>query len=212
MDFIHSENQMQFRDLITYPEISIAERSFTFIAGASGCGKSTYLKLLNRTVLPSQGTIMYQGKNIAGLPVLQYRKEVLLAPQAVFLLDGSIEDNFRFYYEAREETPPSPHQMKQYLETCCVNFTPSDDCTTLSGGERQRVFLAIFLSLASKVLLLDEPTAALDEATSIALLSSIRDYCRSQQITAICVCHNDSLIEKFSDATIRLEADHERCR
>lgn len=206
MNFIYSDNQLKFRNLIAYPEISIAEKSFTFIAGASGCGKSTYLKLLNRTALPSQGTILYHGRNIAGLPVLQYRKEMLLAPQEVFLLDGSIEDNFRFYYEAREENVLSSNQIKKYLEICCADFTPSDDCTRLSGGERQRVFLAIFLSLASNVLLLDEPTAALDENTSFALLSSISGYCKSHQITVICVCHNDGLIEKFSDATIRLEA------
>ncbi|MFV0515835.1 MAG: ATP-binding cassette domain-containing protein [Aminipila sp.] len=206
MNLIHSDNQLKFSNIISYPEISITENSFTFISGASGCGKSTYLKMLNRTALPSQGTILYNGKDISKLAVLQHRKEVLLAPQDVFLIDGSIEDNFRFYYMAREEKMLSSEQMKRYLEICCTNFTHADDCTTLSGGERQRVFLAIFLSLASKVLLLDEPTAALDENTSSALLSSIKEYCKLEHITVICVCHNESLIEKFSDVTIRLGA------
>ncbi|MGL5260081.1 MAG: ABC transporter ATP-binding protein [Lachnospiraceae bacterium] len=204
MGIIHSEDGLRFNHFIEYPEINIAENAMTFISGESGCGKSSYLKILNKTVLPSQGKIVYKDEDIEELPVLQYRKKVLLVPQEVFLLDDTIEENFRFYYDAREEKPLSSQKIEEFLRICCLDFSATDYCTILSGGERQRVFLSIFLSLASKVLLLDEPTAALDENTSITLLANIKEYCMLKGITIICVCHNDSLIEKFSDYIIKL--------
>ena len=206
MSLIHSTNQLQFMDLIQYPEIKIENNCFSFIAGKSGCGKSTYLKILNMTVIPSNGTIYYQGKDIKTLPVLSHRKDVLLVPQEVFLIDGSIQDNFNFYYDAREKARLSSDEMLKFLHICCADLSLTAECGALSGGERQRVFLSIFLSCVPKVLLLDEPTAALDEKTSVELLSSIKHFCRQEHIAVICVCHNENLIQQFSDVTIRLGA------
>lgn len=206
MPLIHSFAGLRFFDFITYPKIEITDNNFSFIAGKSGCGKSTYLKLLNRTILPSEGTIYYQGKDIQELPVIAYRKNVLLVPQEVFLFDGTIQDNFNFYCDAREKERLTDDEIRKFLHICCVDFSVTDHCKTLSGGEKQRVFLSIFLSCIPKVLLLDEPTAALDEKTSIKLLFNIKEFCKEENITVICVCHNDKLIQKFSDFTIQLGA------
>ncbi|MEG0392838.1 MAG: ATP-binding cassette domain-containing protein, partial [Anaerovoracaceae bacterium] len=73
MILIQSSEGLQFSDLITYPNIEIPEKQFSFIAGKSGCGKSTYLKLLNRMIIPTAGTILYYGEDIQQLPVLPYR-------------------------------------------------------------------------------------------------------------------------------------------
>lgn len=207
MALIQSSAGLQFSYFITYPEIEIKENSFTFIAGKSGCGKSTYLKILNRTTLPSAGTVYYQGKNIAEFPVISYRKEVMLIPQEVFLFDGTIKDNFNSYCDVRETEQLTDDEMKKFLHICCADFDLTADCKTLSGGEKQRVFLAIFLSCVPKVLLLDEPTAALDEKTAVALLTNIKEFCKEEQITAVCVCHNEELIQRFSDFTIVLGAE-----
>lgn len=206
MSFIWSSANLQFLDSITYPEIEIKKDSFSFIAGKSGCGKSTYLKILNRTVIPSAGSVFYQKKNIQELPVLAYRKNVLLVPQEGFLFDGTIKDNFYTYWDAREKKRMAEDEMLKFLRICCADFALNSDCKTLSGGEKQRVFLAIFLSCVPEVLLLDEPTAALDEKTSVELISNIKGFCRQEHITVICVCHNAELIQKFSDFTIYLGA------
>lgn len=204
MTIIHSQAGMKFLDLITYPEITIQNQDFTFITGKSGCGKSTYLKILNRTVLPIGSTPEYLGHSIETYPVLAYRKEVMLVPQEVYLFDGNIRNNFHSYYEARGKEIPSDDQIKEALQLCCIDKGLEEDCSLLSGGERQRVFLAIFLSCQPKVLLLDEPTAALDEKTSIALLTQIKTFSKENDMTVICVCHNASLVEMFSDVTIKL--------
>ena len=204
MSFIWSSAGMQFMDLITYPEIEIKKDSFSFISGKSGCGKSTELKILNRTIIPSAGRLCYQGRDVQELPVLSYRKSVQLVPQEVFLFDGTIMDNFRYYWDARGMEMPGRDEIQNFLHICCADFDLTTNCRTLSGGEKQRVFLAIFLSCVPPVLLLDEPTAALDEETSVRLLHNIKAFCRQEHITSVCVCHNDELIEKFSDYTIRL--------
>ncbi len=200
-----SSSDLQFKNCIKYPEIYIPENSFTFLTGKSGCGKSTYLKMLNRTVLPQNGSILYWGKDLKEYPILPYRREVLLVPQDVFLLDGTIRENFDLYYSSRGDSVLSNKEICHFLQICCSEFSPEDTCMKMSGGERQRVFQAIFLSLADKVLLLDEPTAALDEKTSDMFIQNIRQYCKQKKITVLCVSHSTKLAESYADTVIRLE-------
>lgn len=204
MDIFYSEKGLTFENFIKYPEISIEENSFTFITGKSGCGKSSYLKMLNFTALPSDGKIYFCGKDLTELSPIDYRRQVMLAPQQVFLTEGNIRDNFDFYYGMREKEPLSNVEIAEALKVSCADFPLTADCSLLSGGERQRVFLSIFVSCMPKVLLLDEPTAALDEKTSNELFTSLKNYCREHSITVVCVCHNNELVEKYGDSIIRL--------
>ncbi len=204
MALICSTSELEALHKLNYPAICITKARFTFLAGKSGSGKSTYLKLLNRTLLPSAGSIYYKEADINTLPVLPYRREVLLVPQEVFLFDGTILENFHLYCDAREKERLTQEEIQRFLRLCCADFPLDALCQTLSGGEKQRVFLAIYLSCMPTLLLLDEPTAALDEKTSVSLLGSLKEFCKENQITVLCVCHNDALIERFSEETIRL--------
>lgn len=204
MSLIYSTRELMFLDKIKYPEINIEKSEFAFIIGASGCGKSSYLKLLNRTELYTSGKIYYSQKEIKTLPVLEYRKKVMLVPQNEFLIDGTIKDNFRFYYESTNKEMIDDKEINKYLKVCCLDFDALKPCDNLSGGERQRVFISIFLSCKPNVLLLDEPTSALDEKTSEKLIENLKNFSRENEITVICVCHNKALVKKFSDNTILL--------
>ena len=206
MCLICSDAELSFKDLIHYPKIEIDRGSFTLLTGKSGCGKSTYLKMLNRTVLPERGSIFYEGRNIEEYPVLAYRREVLLVPQEVFLTEGTVRENFDFYTNARGTPRLSDGEIIRFLKICCSEFSPADLCTKMSGGERQRIFLAIFMSFAGKVLLLDEPEASLDEKTAGELMENIRSYCRKKEITVVCVSHSTYTAERFADRWIRLGA------
>lgn len=204
MSILYSNNRLKYLKTINYPEIKIDQDQMTFLVGKSGSGKSTYLKLLNRTLLTKEGIIEFNGKNINDLDVLSYRKEVLLVPQELFLINGTIRDNFYFYYNARKEKHLNDEQIKAFLAICVANFSLDTDCRNLSGGERQRVFIAIFISLAKKVILLDEPTSALDEKTSFELLTNLKKYFHDHQITSLIVSHNDYLVKQFADRIIKI--------
>lgn len=200
----HSSERLRFLSTISYPAIDIEEGRFTFITGESGCGKSSYLKILNRTIPVKDGLVEYKAKDINESDVLEYRKRVMLIPQEVFLFEESIEENFDTYYEMRGEKKLTKEEIIKYLRICCLEIPLTAQTSILSGGEKQRVFQAIYLSCKPEVILLDEPTAALDEATANELLSNVKDFCKDNSITAICVSHNEELTRKFADTQIKL--------
>ncbi len=189
-----------------YPDLEIPLHLATFLTGESGSGKSTLLKLINCTKLPERGGIYYHGLNIAERDPIVHRREVVLVPQEVFLLDGTIRENLDFYTQSREEPTIAWGEFAPLLEVCCAPFSEDTLCANLSGGERQRVFLAIFLALRPIVLLLDEPTAALDQTTAETLFRNLMEHCARAEITPITVCHTPALVEQFSQNTIFLTA------
>lgn len=197
-------DSLQFQDIIRYPDLSFSEGSCSLIFGESGSGKSTLLKLLNRTETPASGKIYFRGSDLAELDPLIIRRKILLIPQEVFLLDKTVQDNFTFYFSALGEEIPSPDKMTEYLRLACADFDLHADCSVLSGGERQRVFLAIYLALKPEVLLLDEPTAALDDETAEKLLRRLKEHSRENGQTLIIVSHQKDLAAPLADQVIEL--------
>ncbi len=205
MENILKIRNLNFLGLIDYPDLDFKSAETVFITGASGCGKSSLLSILNATKQQSSGQIYYRDDDITSLDVIAYRKQVLLAPQQVYLLNSSIMDNYKFYYDMRDEPCPSDEKIRDYLKLCVTPFSPEDDCNNLSGGEKQRVFLSIFLSFAREILLLDEPTSALDHNTADVFFASLKTHCKKNGITPIIVCHSPELAEKHGSRIIKLE-------
>ncbi|MDD5420742.1 MAG: ABC transporter ATP-binding protein [Synergistaceae bacterium] len=191
--------------MIRYPNIKIAKGKTTFIHGPSGCGKSTLLKLINGTTSPDSGEIFYKGNNIENIDTIDLRREILLVAQSVFLFTGTIEENFKKYYEYRDRDLPTKETMEKFLKICSAEFPLETRCETMSGGERQRVYIAIFLSFMPDVLMLDEPTSALDNTSSDIMMSNIKNFSKDNEMTTIVVSHYLTLAEKYGDEIIALE-------
>ena len=204
MDII-SARQVVFQSMIRYPNIKIAKGKTTFIHGPSGCGKSTLLKLINGTTSPDSGEIFYKGNNIENIDTIDLRREILLVAQSVFLFTGTIEENFKKYYEYRDRDLPTKETMEKFLKICSAEFPLETRCETMSGGERQRVYIAIFLSFMPDVLMLDEPTSALDNTSSDIMMSNIKNFSKDNEMTTIVVSHYLTLAEKYGDEIIALE-------
>lgn len=196
---------LKFKDLLKYPDIAIEKNKMNFIIGKSGVGKTVLLKMFNKTNDVERDMITIDGKDINTLDPIELRRDFILCGQSVFLFPGTIESNFIEFYKLRHESLPSISTMQNFLDLVVLPMKPEHSVDQLSGGEKQRVYLAIFISLARKAILLDEPSSALDTETSVTFMNNLKQYCSDNSITTIIITHNETLPKQFSDNTIHLE-------
>ncbi|MEG1929744.1 MAG: ABC transporter ATP-binding protein [Anaerovorax sp.] len=198
-------NELNFNDQISYDSMEIDCEKVTFLCGESGCGKSTLLKMINGTLTPTSGEILYKNQNIAEWDTIQLRKEISLVSQEVFLFEGTIEENFQWFYQYREEPLIEKEGIYRLLALCKLDFPLHKIVTTMSGGERQRLYMAVFLSFLPKVILLDEPTSALDSISGFQVVENIIDFAKKNQMTLVIVSHDGELAKAFADQIIYLK-------
>jgi len=189
---------------LTYNDVTIQRGKINFIVGESGSGKSTFLKLLNESISPTSGELLYNGKPIKDQDPITLRRDVSLVSQEPFLFDESILDNFKHFYSLRQLPAPSSDYVNYITDLCCVNVPLDQNASTLSGGERQRVYISIFLSLCPKVILLDEPTSALDEKNSLKMIENITKFCISKNIDIVIVSHDKNIVDEFCENKIEI--------
>jgi ABC-type proline/glycine betaine transport system ATPase subunit len=188
--------------------LDIAEGT-TALVGPSGAGKSTLLRLLNRLADPDVGTIAYRGKDVREYDVLTLRREVALVPQLPALLPGNVAENIAYGPRLAGRTC----DINELLALAGLDDAFADRAAQqLSVGEQQRVMLARALALKPTVLLLDEPTAALDEQTKEAVertLLSLRDRLSA---SLIIVTHDPAQAQRLSHRIVTLQDGHMRER
>jgi putative ABC transport system ATP-binding protein len=172
------------------------------IAGPSGCGKSTLLRLLNRLADPDAGSVSYRGRAVAEYPVLDLRRDVALVPQLPALLDGTVAHNVEF----AARLCGRPVDVQRMLELVGLDGSfGSRDASKLSVGEQQRVMLARAIGLEPSVLLLDEPTAALDQASRDAVEATLLELRHSLDVSLVIVTHDLDQADRLADSVLRLE-------
>jgi putative ABC transport system ATP-binding protein len=189
--------------VLRHVTMSIASGA-TAILGPSGSGKSTLLRLLNRLAEPDAGTVRFHGADVRELDPLGLRRRVGLVPQVPAPVPGSVADNVCFgpRLDGRDVDPAGPLRLAGLDESFLER-----DASRLSVGEQQRVMLARALALEPEVLLLDEPTAALDEDAKSAVeatLSSLED------VSLVLVTHERAQAERLADRIVRLDAGEVR--
>lgn len=189
---------------LTYNNVKIEKDKINFIVGESGSGKSTFLKLLNHSISPISGELLYNGKKIEEYDPITLRREVILVSQEPFLFDESILDNFKTFYSLRQLPMPKKDYVSYITKLCSVNIPLEQNASTLSGGERQRVYISIFLSLCPKVILLDEPTSALDEKNSHKIMRNITNFCKEKNIDMVIVSHDKTIAHEFCENEIQI--------
>jgi putative ABC transport system ATP-binding protein len=170
----------------------------TAILGPSGCGKSTLLRLLNRLADPDEGVVRFRGREVRELDPLELRRRVVLVPQLPAPVPGSVADNVRYGPRllGREVSVERPLMLAGLDSGFAAR-----DAAKLSVGEQQRVMLARALALEPDVLLLDEPTAALDEDAKGAVEEALAGLAG---ISMIVVTHDRGQAERLARRIVRI--------
>jgi putative ABC transport system ATP-binding protein len=178
------------------------KEGMTALVGPSGAGKSTLLRLLNRLADPHGGTIHYRGRDIRDYDVLDLRREVALVPQLPALLPGSVAENVSY----GPMLCGRGCNLHETLTLAGLDETFAQRAARqLSVGEQQRVMLARALALKPAVLLLDEPTAALDEQTRDAVERTLLDLHARVSATLIVVTHDQAQARRLGERVLVLD-------
>lgn len=196
--------KVKYKEILYIDNLSIPKLKTTFIFGNSGSGKSTLLKLLNKLISPDSGFIYYDKKLIKDISSIDLRRKVVMLDQTPVIFEGNIRDNLSIGLKFSEKKNLDDIDLKVILELVNLDKKLDEDSYTLSGGERQRLSLARALLLNPEVLLLDEPSSALDENTEISVISTVIQYCKDNNITPIIVTHSRLLKDTFSENNIEI--------
>ena len=190
--------------------LSIEKGDFVFIIGATGCGKSTLIKMLYREEKPTSGKILVGGVDVGKLrnsKVYKVRRKIGVVFQDYKLLPKSnVYENVAFALEIfgipKEEIHP---KVLKCLELVGLKNKAKSYPNQLSGGEQQRVAIARAIINEPKLLICDEPTGNLDEKMSMEIMEVLQEV-NKLGTTIIMVTHDTTIVNKYKKRTILLDS------
>jgi tungstate transport system ATP-binding protein len=177
--------------VLDIPQLDVCEGEILALVGPSGAGKSTLLRLLNFLEPPSGGTLVFQGRAVAGQPdlPLALRRQVTTVFQRPALLSTSVLNNVAYGLRLRGAADARAQALAALRQVGLADLA-ARPAHTLSIGEMQRVALARAMVLDPRVLLLDEPTANLDPYNVQLIEQAVVAMHRQRSTTIVLVTHN----------------------
>lgn len=184
--------------------LDIREGEFLVILGESGCGKSTMLNIIGGMEQPTSGSIIFDGKDYAQASEAELtafrRNTIGFIFQAYNLMPTlTAEENLEFIGELSDNAMSAT----EALESVGLLEKRKNYPAQMSGGQQQRVSIARALVKRPRLILADEPTAALDYETSIEVLNVLEDVIKSGT-TLLMVTHNEE-IAKMANRVVRMQ-------
>ena len=196
---------VKYKDILYVDDLTIEDRGITCIVGKSGGGKTTFLKLLNNMLEHDTGTIKFNSKDIMEYDPVQLRRKVPMLPQNPVIFPGTIKENFTITQQYAEKEDKSEQDYLNILKTVGLDkHSLDEDAENLSGGEKQRIALARLLLLDPEILLLDEPSSALDEETEKLIIEMVVNYIRAKNGTLVMVTHSTKIAEQYGDRIVTI--------
>lgn len=190
-------------------DFSIGASDFVFIAGRSGSGKTTFLNLISGILEPTEGNILFEGRELTSMNDADksfYRNEsVGFVPQAVgYLPNLTVLDNVRVPFFLFNRDGDSEGRALSLLELMDIAHLKDEMPQNLSGGEAKRMLIARALMNSPKLLIADEPTANLDGETAQKVIRLMQEVNRLG--TAVLVVTHDSGILDGRTLIYRMDA------
>ena len=173
------------------------------IKGRTGSGKSTLINIISGLLNPSKGKILIDETLIDSENLKNWQKNLAIVPQTVFLNDSSVLENIAIAHEfnsidfKKAKNVAKIAQIDAFIESLPNKYNErvGERGVRLSGGQRQRIGIARALYRDAKVIILDEPTNALDFDTESLVMDSITNL--SKDTTLIMISHSDSSLRYF---------------
>jgi cell division transport system ATP-binding protein len=200
----------QSRPALDTVDVDIDKGEFVFLVGASGSGKSTFLRLVIREARPSAGRVYVAGKEInrlAGWKIPSLRRQIGTVFQDFRLLPNkTVHENVAFALQVIGK--PRQHIRKTVPEVLeLVGLDGKEDRLPdeLSGGEQQRVAIARAFVNRPMILIADEPTGNLDPTTSVGIMKLL-DRINRTGTTVMMATHDSGVVDQMRKRVIELQA------
>ena len=199
--------------------VGIPAQGITAIIGASGTGKSTLIRCINRLVEPTQGEILFDGTDMArvsGKSLRHARRHIGMVFQEYNLVERlTVMENLlcgRLGYVSpwrawRRKFPPGDiRRAYELLDLVGLAGFANQRADALSGGQRQRVGIARAVMQEPRLLLADEPTSSLDPKTSVEIMELMAGIARTRGIPVLVNMHDVLLAKRFADRVLGMAA------
>lgn len=193
-----------------YEGLKVENGEKILMAGESGCGKSTFLKLLLRFYPAQSGSVRLYGRELNEYSLMQLRNMITYVPQESYLFEGTIRENIEYGWNkaGSPDMDMIVRAAKQAYADEFISELPDGYDTrltaggmNLSGGQRQRIAIARAMLKDSPVILMDEPSSALDTHSENVFLKVLDSPMKDK--TVIMVSHRMTGVERF-DRVVRL--------
>ncbi len=190
--------------------VTIEKGEFVFVIGASGSGKSTFIKMLYREERPTNGRVDVGGINVAKLrnsKVYKLRRKIGIVFQDFKLLPKlTVYENVAFALEAiGMHTKDIRPKVVKALENVGLKEKARSFPNQLSGGEQQRVCIARAIVNNPKLLICDEPTGNLDPDISWEIVNILDKINKESGTTIIMATHDREIVEKMKKRVLLIE-------
>ncbi len=202
---VRFDERIIFRNL----NFTLDSGEFVYLIGATGSGKSSFLKLIYRDLLPIEGSVHVAGMDVTQLKerkVPELRRSLGIVFQDFQMLpDRSVYDNVAFALEVTGKNRSFIKQrVLEVLSMVGLSHRRFDMPTDLSGGEQQRVVIARALANEPRLMLADEPTGNLDPEAAHAIMDIFRQI-NNRGMAVLMVTHNYDMVKRYPYRTVKIQ-------
>jgi spermidine/putrescine transport system ATP-binding protein len=204
IEFKHVSKSFGNKTVLNDINLYVKKGEFITLLGPSGCGKTTLLRMIAGFLEPDEGEILLDGKPLVGIPPHERPLNTVFQRYALFPhLD--VYDNIAFGLKLKKVPQDEiDKRVRRVLKLVAMSDYEDRDVETLSGGQQQRIAIARAIVNQPKVLLLDEPLAALDLKMRKDMQIELKEMHKKLGITFIYVTHDQEEALTLSDTVVVL--------